>query len=129
MLQVSAQALAREVAYELIPFSQRRRLHAAVAESQETALRRGDTGPQAPTAANIAYNYSAACATVELTEWRHALLVRHRVTTQEHCCTHRSTCLQTGPQCTYYGSSSSAPSHLNRLLYNAYCHNICDVSW
>ena len=65
------------MAYELIPFSQRRRLHAAVAEAQEAALRRGDTGPQAPTAANIAYNYSAACATVEVTEWRHALQVRH----------------------------------------------------
>lgn len=77
------QALAREVAYELIPFSQRRRLHAAVAEAQEAALRRGDTGPQAPTAANIAYNYSAACATVEVTEWRRALLVRHGVTTSE----------------------------------------------
>lgn len=70
-----AQALAREVAYELIPFSQRRRLHAALAEAQEATVKRGDAGPAIPTAANIAYNWTCACATVEVTEWRYALSV------------------------------------------------------
>lgn len=37
--QGAGQALAREVAYELIPFSQRRLLHAAMAEAQEGLLR------------------------------------------------------------------------------------------
>lgn len=37
------QALAREVAYELIPFSQRRLLHATMAKAQEALLRRHNT--------------------------------------------------------------------------------------
>lgn len=57
-------------------FSQRRRLHAALAEAQEAVLGRGTEGPAPPSAANIAYNYSCACATVEVAEWRHALKVR-----------------------------------------------------
>lgn len=74
------QALAREVAYELIAFSQRRRLHAALAEAQEAALQRG--GGLQPAAANIAYNYSCACATVEVSEWRHTL--KASVKTERH---------------------------------------------
>lgn len=86
------QALAREVAYELIPFSQRRRLHAALAEAQEAALKRDPCGAHVPTAANIAYNYSCACATVEVTEWRYALLVSLSSNTPgSHAC-HRMVC-------------------------------------
>ena len=65
------------MAYELIPFSQRRRLHAAAAEAQEGARTASSAGAiaAAPPAANIAYHWQHACETVEVTEWRRALKV------------------------------------------------------
>ena len=68
--------LARDVAYELIPFFQRRALHAKLAEALE-GLRSGAGGEDPPVAAStIAYHWQQSCATAEVAEWRRAMKVR-----------------------------------------------------
>ena len=74
--------LARDVAYELIPFFQRRALHAKLAEALE-GLRSGAGGEGPPVAAStIAYHWQQSCATSEVAEWRRALKVRLGLTIQ-----------------------------------------------
>ena len=58
--------LARDVAYDLIPFAQRRGLHARLAEALETTLPRAS-----PT--TIAFHYSKSCHAVEAAEWKRAV--------------------------------------------------------
>lgn len=65
-LQVYVQVLARDVAYDLIPFAQRRGLHARLAEALETTLPRAS-------ATTIAFHYSKSCHAVESTEWKRAV--------------------------------------------------------
>lgn len=60
------QVLARDVAYDLIPFAQRRGLHARLAEALETCLPRA-----AP--ATIAFHYSKSCLSVEGSDWKWAV--------------------------------------------------------
>ena len=64
------QVLARDVAYELIPFSQRRLLHAELARALEEDGRLG-----AVPAAILAYHWTHSCAGIEASEWRRALMV------------------------------------------------------
>lgn len=59
------QVLARDVAYDLIPFAQRRGLHARLAEALENTLPRA-------AAATIAFHYSKSCHSVEGSEWKRA---------------------------------------------------------
>ncbi|KAL0052814.1 hypothetical protein WJX82_008196 [Trebouxia sp. C0006] len=61
-----AQVLARDVAYDLIPFAQRRGLHARLAEALETSLPRAS-------ATTIAFHYSKSCHAVEAAEWKRAV--------------------------------------------------------
>ncbi|CAL8469391.1 g8932 [Coccomyxa elongata] len=63
------QVLARDVAYELIPFSQRRLLHAELARALEEDGRAG-----AVPAAILAYHWTHSCAGIEASEWRRALM-------------------------------------------------------
>lgn len=63
--------LARDVAYELIPFSQRRALHAELARALEEDGRAGCVP-----ATILAYHWSHSCAGVEAGDWRSALQVR-----------------------------------------------------
>ena len=58
--------LARDVAYDLIPFAQRRGLHARLAEALESTLPRA-------AAATIAFHYSKSCHSVEGSEWKRAV--------------------------------------------------------
>ena len=58
--------LARDVAYDLIPFAQRRGLHARLAEALETTLPRAS-------ATTIAFHYSKSCHAVEGAEWKRAV--------------------------------------------------------
>lgn len=60
------QVLARDVAYDLIPFAQRRGLHARLAEALETTLPRAS-------ATTIAFHYSKSCHAVEGSEWKRAV--------------------------------------------------------
>ena len=60
------QVLARDVAYDLIPFAQRRGLHARLADALETSLPRAS-----PT--TIAFHYSKSCHAVEAAEWKRAV--------------------------------------------------------
>ncbi|EIE21630.1 hypothetical protein COCSUDRAFT_56833 [Coccomyxa subellipsoidea C-169] len=62
------QVLARDVAYELIPFSQRRALHADLARALEEDGRAGCVP-----ATILAYHWTHSCAGVEAGEWRRAL--------------------------------------------------------
>ena len=55
-----------DVAYDLIPFAQRRGLHARLAESLETTLPRA-------CATTIAFHYSKSCHAVEGAEWKRAV--------------------------------------------------------
>lgn len=64
------QVLARDVAYELIPFSQRRLLHAELARALEEDGRSG-----AVPAAILAYHWTHSCTGIEASEWRRALMV------------------------------------------------------
>ncbi|KAL3159729.1 hypothetical protein ABBQ38_010135 [Trebouxia sp. C0009 RCD-2024] len=61
-----AQVLARDVAYDLIPFAQRRGLHARLAEALETTLPRAS-------ATTIAFHFSKSCHAVEGSEWKRAV--------------------------------------------------------
>jgi len=54
------------VAYDLIPFAQRRGLHARLAEALETSLPRAS-------ATTIAFHYSKSCHAVEAAEWKRAV--------------------------------------------------------
>ena len=54
------------MAYDLIPFAQRRGLHARLAEALETTLPRAS-------ATTIAFHYSKSCHAVEGSEWRRAV--------------------------------------------------------
>ena len=58
--------LARDVAYDLIPFAQRRGLHARLAEALEITLPRA-------CATTIAFHYSKSCHAVEGAEWKRAV--------------------------------------------------------
>ena len=60
------QVLARDVAYDLIPFAQRRSLHARLAEALEITLPRAS-------ATTIAFHYSKSCHAVESAEWKRAV--------------------------------------------------------
>ena len=60
------QVLARDVAYDLIPFAQRRGLHARLAEALETSLPRAS-------ATTVAFHYSKSCHSVESAEWKRAV--------------------------------------------------------
>lgn len=60
------QVLARDVAYDLIPFAQRRGLHARLAEALETTLPRAS-------ATTIAFHYSKSSHAVEGAEWKRAV--------------------------------------------------------
>lgn len=60
------QVLARDVAYDLIPFAQRRGLHARLAEALETTLPRAS-------ATTIAFHFSKSCHAVEGSEWKRAV--------------------------------------------------------
>lgn len=62
----TVQVLARDVAYDLIPFAQRRGLHARLAEALESTLPRA-------AAATIAFHYSKSCHSVEGSEWKRAV--------------------------------------------------------
>ncbi len=70
ILTVGRQVLARDVAYELIPFSQRRLLHAELARALEEDGRTG-----AVPAAILAYHWTHSCTGIEASEWRRALMV------------------------------------------------------
>ena len=68
--------LERDVAYELIPFSQRRSMHAKLAAALEDVRRAAAAaaeGPPAVPATAIAYHWQQSCASVEVAEWRRAL--------------------------------------------------------
>jgi hypothetical protein len=67
---LARQVLARDVAYELIPFSQRRALHAELARTLEEDGRSGCVP-----ATILAYHWTHSCAGVEAGEWRRALQV------------------------------------------------------
>lgn len=54
------------MAYDLIPFAQRRGLHARLAEALETSLPRAST-------TTIAFHYSKSCHAVEAAEWKRAV--------------------------------------------------------
>ena len=54
------------MAYDLIPFAQRRGLHARLAEALETSLPRAS-------ATTIAFHYSKSCHAVEAAEWKRAV--------------------------------------------------------
>ena len=70
-LRLSAvQVLARDVAYELIPFSQRRSLHAQLARALEDDVSAGLVPPGI-----VAYHWTHSCAGAEATHWRRALHV------------------------------------------------------
>ena len=66
----NAQVLARDVAYELIPFSQRRSLHAQLARALEDDVSAGLVPPGI-----VAYHWTHSCAGAEATHWRRALHV------------------------------------------------------
>ena len=63
--------LARDVAYELIPFSQRRSLHAQLAKALED-----DISAYLMPPSTVAYHWTHSCAGAEATHWRRALHVR-----------------------------------------------------
>lgn len=65
------QVLARDVAYELIPFSQRRSLHAQLAKALEDDISADLVPPS-----TVAYHWTHSCASAEATHWRRALHVR-----------------------------------------------------
>ena len=65
------QVLARDVAYELIPFSQRRSLHAQLAKALEDDISADLVPPS-----TVAYHWTHSCAGAEATHWRRALHVR-----------------------------------------------------
>lgn len=71
----AAQVLARDVAYELIPFSQRRSLHAQLAKALED-----DVSADLVPPGIIAYHWTHACAGAEATQWRRA----HHVSASYH---------------------------------------------
>lgn len=74
--------MARDVAYELIPFFQRRGLHAKLAAALE-GLRSGAAAEGPPVAAStIAYHWQQSCATSEVAEWRRAMKVRMALQTR-----------------------------------------------
>ena len=68
--QSDVQVLARDVAYELIPFSQRRSLHAQLARALEDDVSAGLVPPGI-----VAYHWTHSCAGAEATHWRRALHV------------------------------------------------------
>ena len=63
--------LARDVAYELIPFSQRRSLHGKLAEALGSSA-----GPDLVPPSTVAYHWTQSCAGAEAGHWRRALHVR-----------------------------------------------------
>ena len=65
------QVLARDVAYELIPFSQRRSLHAKLAQALEN-----DASADLVPPSTVAYHWTHSCAGSEAMHWRRALHVR-----------------------------------------------------
>ncbi len=65
------QVLARDVAYELIPFSQRRSLHAKLAQALEN-----DASADLVPPSTVAYHWTHSCAGAEAMHWRRALHVR-----------------------------------------------------
>jgi len=65
------QVLARDVAYELIPFSQRRSLHVQLAKALESDVSIYQVPPSI-----VAYHWTHSCAGAEATHWRRALHVR-----------------------------------------------------
>lgn len=75
---VRPQVLARDVAYELIPYSQRRLLHALLARALEEDGRAGRV-----VASILAYHWTHSCAGVEATEWRRALQVWRSLPSRE----------------------------------------------
>ena len=77
-LTMTLQVLERDVAYELIPFSQRRSMHAKLAAALEDvrgAAAAAEGSPPVPATA-VAYHWEQSCASVEVAEWRRALKAR-----------------------------------------------------
>lgn len=64
------QVLARDVAYELIPFSQRRSLHAKLAQALEN-----DASSDLVPPSTVAYHWAHSCVGAEAVHWRRALHV------------------------------------------------------
>ena len=94
------QVHARDAAYELIPFQQRRALHAQLAQALEQGLKLDHVPPSA-----LAYHWSQACRGVE------AL--------------HPHTTLQVGPQLYYNGCCFiGGGSHLSSLLTSNLATNL-----
>lgn len=63
--------LGKDVAYELLPYSTRRDLHARLAQAYEESK-----GSQRVALSRIAFHYSRSCNTVEVAEWHRTVKVR-----------------------------------------------------
>ena len=78
-LHTRAQALERDVAYELIPSLQRRNMHAKLAAALEKVRAAAvATGTRPIPATAVAYHWQRSCASVEIAEWRRTLKVLAR---------------------------------------------------
>lgn len=66
------QVLGKDVAYELLPYSMRRDLHAKLAQAYEEIK-----GSQKVAPSRIAFHYNRSCATVEVAEWHRTVKVGH----------------------------------------------------
>ena len=71
-----AQALERDVAYELIPYLQRRNMHAKLAAALEEARFAAIADGSLPVPATAgAHHWQKSCASVEIAEWRRTMKV------------------------------------------------------
>ena len=95
------QVLARDVAYELIPFSQRRSLHAQLARALEDDVSAGLVPPGI-----VAYHWTHSCAGAEATHWRRAL---HVCTSPQQSPSHRK------------ASKASLPFMISEALARGMC--------
>lgn len=70
LLHCVLQVLGKDVAYELLPYSMRRDLHAKLAQAYEESK-----GSQKVAPSRIAFHYNRSCATVEVAEWHRTVKV------------------------------------------------------
>ena len=66
------------MAYELLPYSMRRDLHAKLAQAYEESK-----GSQKVAPSRIAFHYNRSCATVEVAEWHRTVKVRQPVSAND----------------------------------------------
>ncbi len=75
------QVLGKDVAYELLPYSTRRDLHAKLAQAYEESK-----GSQKVAPSRIAFHYSRSCNTVEVAEWHRTVKVSIEFQHHLHAC-------------------------------------------